>query len=306
MEKEKYEREGARLKEALKYMRDHVDAHYSQRTLAADLHYTEQTISHYASGKHRMSDDDYQRLADLWGMRVEYLRGDDDFMFDDDLLSFVTSRNAEWFKAHLELLRHTGCNVTPMLYLKIYDIAALTTYWDEIKPTLCDEEKERRYKDNFCSLGAWDGTRLQDLGFVRHGKYNQFSRDTSAFDDYIGASEMFWSEGLRVRNVIDGCASRRVSDAHYVRDVNFNFKEGLYYVIRYCVKYNSENTSYNYSMYEGSSSHFYSIDQMILMFEDMDAHILAVLHSSAHDNFRPNYDDDDAAMDRDDFDWNES
>lgn len=159
MEKEKYEREGARLKEALKYRRDHIDAHYSQKTLAADLNYSEQTISNYASGKRIMSDDDYQRVADLWGMRVEYLKGEDDFMTVDEMYKAAEVERTEYTNAHLKYLEVLGYSVKEQLYLSCSHFTVLEEMWPQIKPTLTDEALNLPYRygpDGYWTLANWD------------------------------------------------------------------------------------------------------------------------------------------------------
>lgn len=208
MEKEKYEREGARLKEALKYMRDHVDAHYSQRTLAADLHYTEQTISHYASGKHRMSDDDYQRLADLWGMRVEYLRGDDDFMTVDEMYKAAEVERTEYTNAHLKYLEVLGYSVKEQLTLDCYGVDEFEEMWPQIKLTLTDEALNTPYRygpDGYRTLAGWDGK-----------KYH---------------IDAFAIQGLPVKAMLDGY---KLDDS----TLNLKFTRGLHYSLSYIIRQN--------------------------------------------------------------------
>lgn len=290
-DEQKYIDEGNRIKEAITR-----DGRYTQEELAALIPCSYVTLSRYVNGHRLMPDDTYRRVADILDVRIEYLRNEDDFMHDEDIDKFIEHKYKKSFDGHIKLLESIGCAVTPMLYLKISSLAALKEYWPAIKPTLTSESLCSRYRDAAIMLGDWDGNALDDLGFERHASPY---RDTY-WDGYEYADDYFFSDGLRVRRTIDDLPIRLPL---LQPNENIPLRYNLYYVLRYRIDYIKTNAL---GGVVESSKHFYDVDQLGRMFDDMDDHIRAVMHSHAHSHYYPDYDDNCAAMDRDEFYWDES
>lgn len=300
-----YESDGERIKAVYAYWQQEQKAAgnpHRQEDFAREIGLSPQRFSILANGHDFMRDDGYASMARVTGMRMEYLKNEDDFMFDADLYAFEQAADAKWFSGHIELLKSICCTVTPMLYLKINGFAALQTYWQDIKPTLTSECSKKQFAPDSISLGEWNGESLEQLGFA-HARYSTCElQDAADWNGYNSAKGAFWHDGLRVRSVVNNDQYCQISPNRYARtDMDSNNAWQLYYVLRYRVEY--ENISPRYE-YEEKSTHYYSSNQLISMFEDMDTHILAVMHSNAHSRYIPDYDDEFTDADAGYFDWN--
>lgn len=89
-------------------------------------------ISPFYSGKSKLSDDRYAKLAKEWGLREEYLKGDDDWKTDAEMLEYAHIDDINSFNACKEYLKTIGIIIKPTMFISI-EITTLYKHWDLLR-----------------------------------------------------------------------------------------------------------------------------------------------------------------------------
>lgn len=130
-------------------------------------------ISEVLRGKRPVSDDVLSQFARVFGCRLEYLKGIDDFRTDADIIKAeqethaesLLNKDTERFNAHVKILELLGYTLKPQLYLTGNESWALSKHWDAIKDTLTDDALATPI-GNGRTLADWDGHAEINLGLM--------------------------------------------------------------------------------------------------------------------------------------------
>lgn len=118
MGEKKYARYGDRLRKERNIQKAYYPEEpklYNNKYIGVALNYSENYVSKFFSGEKKLEDRQYKVLADYWGVRVEYLKCDDDFRTEDDMLTFMSEKDRKEFKTIQEYLKILNIEFVPYI-----------------------------------------------------------------------------------------------------------------------------------------------------------------------------------------------
>lgn len=157
-----YDKETERLRLEYDYQKNNRRAdgyRYSYNDLLDVLCYANTTrISEVFNGKHRLDDNQYKRLAAEWGVRVEYLKCEDDFRTEDDMYAAAKVERTESIELHLRYLKLLGYDAQPHLAFHCHNFEEFRLLWPDLKQTIANHPiNEPNEHNEYVSLDNWDG-----------------------------------------------------------------------------------------------------------------------------------------------------
>lgn len=249
MSEKQYPEQGKYLKRAYDYYKRHHPGYSYDKMVDQffdndDLRFSDKTdVSRYMTGENLLSEYGYRELASVWGLRLRYILGIDDFPTREDLMESEDDDFKNSFTVHLQYLEYLGYWIDEEdVCVNIRTYQYLKDHWSDIKPALTDEWLDRPVDlepspdltNTRIHLRDWDG--LHDL---------QEKRTDTPWDWY-----------LPVRNniVFHDLHNAELTNVNVVDDDN----------IRYTIFYRLEDEVGN----------FFHVDSgyLLKMFSDMDQH----------------------------------
>lgn len=126
-------RQGKRLKELA---REH---HYKNSQMMSFLGYeNEKTVSALYSGRQKIKSDHIKDLANLFGVRENYLLCVDDWKTEDDMISKIHIKDIEEYRIKIDYLRSLGLQIEPSI-TSLLSPSTIYKNMDLITPYLTDE-----------------------------------------------------------------------------------------------------------------------------------------------------------------------
>lgn len=132
-EKMKYEAQSKRLRDERaqqKKLYPDNPERWKNAKIGEIFPYSENYVSKFFSGKLLLDDEQYQKLADYWGVRVEYLKCEDDARTDADLSAFIKNYDSENFRRAQDFLESLGIQLAPWACVRV-NMPVLAAFWDD-------------------------------------------------------------------------------------------------------------------------------------------------------------------------------
>lgn len=117
MKKSLNQKRGERLRQEYNYYKRETGG--NQDKFSEMLHITRQTLNRYFKGSSGLDDLRCDQLAALLHVRVEYLKCQDDFRTDEEMLSELNQQELQSYRLHKELLSSLGIEITPKIRIII-------------------------------------------------------------------------------------------------------------------------------------------------------------------------------------------
>lgn len=241
---------GSRLRELIK--------EYDEKNsvTAAYLSYSEKTISHYCTGRQIPSDIVIEKLSKKWGIREEYIRCEDDFKTDADILHAIEHQNSEDFlyqKAYLETLGFK----TNLKYTLFCSKTAVYRNKEVLIPFLCEDSIAEIENDTDFSLPQIE-FRKKYIG--KDCVLNLKRPLTEEISNAIGITHK--------KSTITACYTDSLSDGHFVIPCDRSpISENCIFSVWFDV------------YYKGQHLGLYEIDDIQKLFNIIDAHTRSTLET---------------------------
>lgn len=132
-----------------------------------------QTISRWRTGESPLPDDVARTLSDVWGIRIEYLQGIDDYKTDDERNKAMRADDLFAFRECLAYLRTVGITIEPCIYADFW-MDELYDYFPA-------------YRDDLTAQSLSDLTAQYDFGLDRNAfmnTYNNMFEEWGTVDDF--------------------------------------------------------------------------------------------------------------------------
>lgn len=217
---------------------------------------TPTAISRYCTGQRKMPDACYAAIAQNLGLRVEYLKGIDNFKTDSEINAAAKQNDADYMESHIRYLESIGYIVHRRVELYVWNLATLVKHWDAIRATLTDEALQFRCTPDCMTIGEWDGSDPADLCAARDEYMDPLEPFPDNWDGYALIGKLF-NSGIPVKSTL------RVLDHSDRHDCS------AFYDITYILQYNDTMTAYSQTTLSRA-------------FETMDDHARVVIKHAAY------------------------
>lgn len=103
-----------------KQIRKEKKEKYTQKEVADTLGLADvRSVSEKFNGHTSLSDTQFKKLAAAWGVRVEYLRGDDNYRTDSDVPVFDNEKDYDSFHTYKKYFKSIGFTFAPRMLLSV-------------------------------------------------------------------------------------------------------------------------------------------------------------------------------------------